>query len=266
MNNALSVVNFSFTLFGISILKDIRFDLEKGGYLAVVGPNGAGKSSLLKCLMRLHEGGDTQGNIFIRNVPQSRLTQRELARTIAYVPQAGGRIPPFTVREFLKLARYPYAYRRGASHNADREALDKALDLTHTTHLAMRRLNALSGGERQKAYLAAALAQETDVLLLDEPTSFLDPKHAAEVDCLLHSLNRERGLTIVTVTHDLNHPLDAGGMVLVLREGEQVFFGAARSLTKEGVLESAFGHTFTYTTHPGTGKPLVLADRFQVAS
>jgi iron complex transport system ATP-binding protein len=127
--------------------------------------------------------------------------------------------------------------------------------------LESRRLDTLSGGERQRAYLAAALAQETGLLLLDEPASFLDPKHAAELNRLLKMLNREQGLTMVTVTHDLNHPLDVGGEILVLRKGRQIYYGSADALEHKGILEDAFAHSFTYLRHPATDKPVVLPDQ-----
>ncbi len=257
----LALRGFSFAVSGTAILDGLDFSLEKGGYLSVIGPNGAGKSTLLKCLMRLHETGESAGSAFIKGRNLDSFSQRELARDVAYVPQAGGRIPPFTVREFLRLSRYPYASRKEALGARDTEAVDNALRLANVADFAERRLDELSGGERQRAYLAAALAQEADLMLLDEPASFLDPKHAAEMNRLLKTLNRERGLTMVTVTHDLNHPLDAGGKILVLRRGAQVFFGPAATLERQGILEDAFAHTFTYLRHPASGRPLVLPDQ-----
>ena len=215
---------------------------------------------MLKCLLRLHDTGRTRGEAFIQGKPLSSFSQRELARLIGYGPQAGGRIPPFTVMEFLKLSRYPYRFRQEALNAADKASIKEALELTGTARLADKRLDELSGGERQKAFLAAALAQGTDILLLDEPASFLDPHHASELNSLLKMLNRERGKTILTVTHDLNHPLDAGGMVLVLGHKKQLYFGPVGKLTELDVLEQAFEHSFTCIRHPKTGRLLVLAD------
>jgi len=179
---------------------------------------------------------------------------------LGYVPQAGGWIPPFTVEELLRLSRYPYASLTGGLSAADLLAVRKALELTELTGLARRSLRSLSGGERQRAFLAAALAQETPMLLLDEPASFLDPRHAADLNALLKKLHQEQGLSLFTVTHDLNHPLDAGGLVLVLREGRQLFFGPSELLLQNGVLEEAYQHRFTYFAHPKSGRPAILAD------
>ncbi|MDR0828326.1 MAG: ABC transporter ATP-binding protein [Desulfovibrio sp.] len=254
---------FSFAFKTALILQDISFRLEKGACLSIIGPNGAGKSTLLKSLLRLHEYGQSSGAIFVGGRPLHAYSQRELAKNIAYVPQGGGTgalTPPFNVEEFLRLSRYPHVSRPGAFGANDREKVEKALHLTGLTNLASRPLNTLSGGERQKAYLAAALAQDAPVLLLDEPTSFLDPKHASEVNQLLKTLNREQHLTMLTVTHDLNHPLDAGGMVLALRNGRQLYFGPAADIVGQGILEAAFGHSFTYLPHPRSGKTVVLPD------
>jgi len=256
----LRIENFSFSLDGRLILDNLDFAVPGGVYLSIIGPNGAGKSTLLKCLMRLHERGRTQGGIVIQGRPLAEYGQKNLARTLAYVPQAGGWIPPFTVEELSRLSRYPYAALTGGLSAADLLAVRKALELTELTGLARRSLRSLSGGERQRAFLAAALAQETPMLLLDEPASFLDPRHAADLNALLKKLHQEQGLSLFTVTHDLNHPLAAGGLVLVLREGRQIFFGPAEELLRNGVLERAYQHQFTYFSHPKSGRPAILAD------
>lgn len=261
MNAVLSCQDFGFTLSNQQILDRIDFTLEEGDYLSIIGPNGSGKSTLLKCLLRLHDAGRACGTIRVHGRELAAYGQRELARLLAYVPQAGGRIPAFTVKEFLQLSRYPYGFHQSAMRAEDSAILLEAMALTGTEHLAGKRLDTLSGGERQKAYLAAALAQGTAILLLDEPASFLDPRHAAELNTLLKALNRERRLTILTVTHDLNHPFDAGGRALVLRHGRQAYFGPSEGLALRGVLEQTFDHTFTYLPHPATGKTLVLADQ-----
>ena len=153
--------------------------------------------------------------------------------------------------------------------NTHEQAVAKAIALTGLENLAQRSLRNLSGGERQKAYLAAALAQDTKIMLLDEPAAFLDPKHASDVYALLKNLNPEHGLTMLTVTHDLNHPLQAGGKVLVLKPGQQLYFGPTQVLlpilpNTSGILEQAFNHSFSYFNHPHkhcpTVLPAVLAD------
>lgn len=256
----LKVENFSFAFAEEPVLKNIGFMLNMGQYLSIIGPNGAGKSTLLKCLMRLHDRGRSTGRIEVKGRPLEDYGQKELARIISYVPQAGGWTPPFTVMELLRLSRFPYATSTSGLNASDYEAVNQALELTGLKDMAKRYLKTMSGGERQKAYLAAALAQGAEIMLLDEPASFLDPRHAAELNALLRGLNRDRGLTMITVTHDLNHPLSLGGPVLVLKEGRLLFFGAPQELLAGRILEKAYQHEFFYLTHPHTGCPVILAE------
>ena len=258
----LYIDNLSFSLEGAQILLGVSFALKKGEYLSVLGPNGAGKSTLLKSILRLHDEGRSGGRITIAGKSPGSCSRKELARMAAYVPQAGGRIPPFTVGDFLLLSRYPHQTGLAAPQRSDEDAVARALALTGMGPFSERKLTSLSGGERQKAFLAAALAQEAPLLLLDEPAAFLDVRHAAEMGALLFRLNREQHLTMVTVTHDVNHPLEAGGKALVLRRGEQLYFGPAEGITEDGILEAAFGHTFTRVLHPQTGKRVLLPDPF----
>lgn len=256
---AIECRSFSFAYASREVLKDVSFALPRGEWLSILGPNGSGKSTLLKNMLRLIEGGKMSGELLVHGRPLSDYSQRELARLLAYVPQAGGRIPPFTVADFVNLSRYPFGYRANIRQNQPpRESL-AAMEMTNTLHLADRRLDALSGGQRQRVYLAAALAQDSDILLLDEPASFLDPRHAWEMGESLKKLHKDRFFTIITVTHDLSQPLDAGGQVLVLAEGRQIYFGPVENLVHGGILEKAFNYQFSWLTHPRTNKPLVVA-------
>lgn len=256
MATLLECRNFSFSIGSSRILEDVSFKIEHGEWLSILGPNGSGKSTLLKNLLRLINGRSA-GEIRVNGKLLESFSQKELARQMAYVPQAGGRIPPFTVSEFVNLSRYPFGF--GPVLERSCESVTDALELTKTAHLAERRMDALSGGQRQRVFLAAALAQETRVLLLDEPASFLDPRHAHDMHALLKRLHSERGMTIIMVTHDLSQPLDVGGLGLVLRDSRQIYFGPVAGLLGTGVLEDAFGYNFSYLVHPVTGKPLVVA-------
>lgn len=251
----LECLDFSFYYGHEKALDRISFSLLPGEWLSIIGPNGSGKSTLLKNMLRLAAGGRRGGQLLIKGKSIDAYSQRQLARLLAYVPQAGGPIPPFTVREFANLSRYPFA-----GPGATCDPIEQALELTGTVHLADRRLDRLSGGQRQRVYLAAALAQTTPILLLDEPASFLDPRHAQAMNALLGDLHCGRGLTIIAVTHDLNQALDAGGLVLALKRGKAVFFGEASRLANgEGILEETFDYQFSYLRHPATLKPLVVA-------
>jgi iron complex transport system ATP-binding protein len=250
----LSVEGLSLSIDGVEILHDITMSVEKGGFLSILGPNGAGKSTLLRTIMRLDDRGRRTGTVQIEGQELSRYSQKSLARVVSYVPQGGGWIPPFEVVELCRLSRFPFASAVSGLSETDRQAVSEALELTGLTAMARRRLKTLSGGERQKAYLAAALAQRAPIMLLDEPAASLDPRHAAELAELLARLNRERSLTMLMVTHDLNHPLRAGGRALVLKNGRRLYLGPVAGLEGE-VLARAFDHRFLYLDHPsGTGR------------
>lgn len=250
--------DFSFFYGSACILDRINFRLERGQWLSILGANGSGKSTLLKNMLRLVEGR-VSGQMRVADRPVTDYRQRELAMLMGYVPQAGGRVPPFTVREFLNLSRYPFRLHGLVSKAGDSESVGRALELTGTSAFADKRMDQLSGGQRQRAFLAAAIAQDVETLLLDEPASFLDPAHVHAMNELLKMLHRDKGYTIITVTHDLNQPFDVGGMALVLDRSRQTHFGPVADLVGQGILERAFNHAFSYLSHPVTGKTLVVA-------
>lgn len=256
MAHILECRNFSFAYGELPVLDKVSFGLERGAWLSVIGPNGSGKSTLLKSMLRLVHG-TSSGELLIADQPINNYSQRDLARFMAYVPQPGGRIPPFKVLDFLRMSRYPFGRLENTSENA--ESVTRALALTHMEHLADRRLDQLSGGQRQRAFLAGALAQDAEILLLDEPASFLDPGHAFAMNEMLTSLHVQYGLTIVIVTHDLSQPLSTGGLVLLLRKGRREFLGPAEKLASGGILDRVFEHAFSYLIHPKTGKTIVVA-------
>jgi iron complex transport system ATP-binding protein len=255
---AVELAGFSFWFGDREILGDLTFAIARGERVAIIGPNGAGKTTLLKCLNRILRGG--RGRISIEGKPLERYAQPELARRISYVPQADGRQAPFTVREFVGMARYPHLGPLAPEGPADRGAVERALEATGTGGLAERAMDALSGGERQKAFLAAALAQEAGILLLDEPTAFLDPPHRAEIFRTLSRVQAERGSTVLFVTHDVNDALATSDRVIGLREGAAVFDGPAARLTEDGALRAVYAHEFAVGPHPKSGRPVVFPE------
>jgi len=250
------VRDFSFRLGRKEILREVSFDVCGGEYLAIVGPNGAGKTTLVKCLDRILVGGS--GQIEICGRPLVRYHQKELARLISYVPQADGRVFPFTVEQFVLMGRYPYLNPFSAVSRADRQAVRRAMELTGTSEFADRRLDTLSGGERQKVYIAAAVAQQTRILLLDEPTTFLDYRHQGEIRGLLSRINRTSGVTIVAVTHDVNHAVLQSDRVLALRDGRVAFCGLPEEIMKQDVLRQIYGTSLMLVDHPQVRLPVIV--------
>lgn len=257
MSNAmLKIEALSFSIRGIPILRDISACIDAGDTWSIIGPNGAGKSTLLKCLMRIHTGWT--GRVRLDGKKLASYSQRELARRMAYVPQPGGdQRFPYTVRQFVRMGRYAYAGPFGSAHAGDHEAVEAAITRTGIEPFADRTLDTLSGGERQKVFIAAALAQNADILLLDEPTAFLDYRHQAEVADILHAIKHETGATILTVTHDVNTAILNGGQVLAMRQGQVAWFGPAEELRCEQRLASIFDATFRFLEDPVTGLRLV---------
>jgi iron complex transport system ATP-binding protein len=248
--------HLSCTLGGKAILKGISLSAKAGEYVSIVGPNGSGKTTFLKCLVRIVRSW--HGGITVCGRDLNGYSQKELARLISYVPQGDGHSSPFTVREFVAMARYPYLSPFSSPGERDDEAVLSALRITRTDHLADRLTNSLSGGERQKVFIAAALAQESEVMLLDEPTSFLDPKHSREIMLLLRHIHKDRGVAIIVVTHDINGAALSGGRVVALKDGTVVFSGESCDFMNQDTLEGIFDTTFEFTNHPITGDRLIV--------
>lgn len=253
---ALSIESLSFSIRGQEILRNVSAQVGVGETWSVIGANGAGKSTLLKCLMRIHTEWTGRARLHGRDI--NSLSQRELARRVAYVPQPGGdQRFHFTVREFVRMGRYAYSGPFGTAHAGDGAAVDAAMKRADVEIFADRTLGTLSGGERQKVFIAAALAQGSDILLLDEPTAFLDYRHQAEVAEILRTINREANGTIVTVTHDVNAAVFTGGRVLALRDGEVAWRGPTGDLIREEILENIFGASFRFIDDPVSGLRIV---------
>ena len=255
---ALEILGLRVTAGGRAILDDVALSAAQGEYVCVVGPNGAGKSTLLKCLIRVCRPEAGTVRIFGKSLHAH--APKELARVIAYVPQGDRVRSSFSVRDFVMMGRYPYlkAFRPPGRH--DTEAVDRALADTGMLPFADRSMRTLSGGESQKVFVAAALAQEPRILLLDEPTTFLDPAYQAEIARLLARITAEREVTTVTVTHDINAAALASDRIIALVAGRVVFAGPAREFMDNAVLSRVYGRPFLFAAHPATGVPLVVPE------
>lgn len=256
MTTLLDVQNLSVKAAKQTLLSDISFQLEQGDYLCVLGSNGAGKSTLLKALMGIIP--IETGDVFINQTSQSQLTQQQLARQLSYVPQAHGQPLPFTVIDFIKMGRYPYHTAFSDWLVADQKAMDHAIEITNTEEFLNRQMQTLSGGERQRVMIAAALCQQTPLLLLDEPTSFLDPHHQVDVHQLICQLNQQHNISIIEVSHDLNHATQHSKQILALKQGKKLWHGESSQLLQSSHLEALYDQQFVFTTHPQTGSTIAL--------
>ena len=237
-----------------------RLDLETptGQITALIGPNGCGKSTLLRGLARLLK--PQHGSVLLDGRAIHTMPTKQLARELGILPQAPTAPEGITVRELVAQGRYPHQDWFQQWSHADEEALKRAMMLTTLTHLADRAVDTLSGGQRQRAWIAMALAQETDILLLDEPTTYLDLAHQLEVLELLEKLNQE-GKTIIMVLHDLNHAAHYANYLVALSEGKIIAQGTAQEVITESIVRRVFGVESQIIPHPVTGAPLCLPIR-----
>ena len=220
-------------------LRGVSFAIDAGEVFGVIGPNSAGKTSLLRLLTRVLV--PQRGEIRLDGRPLAARHGWQLAREVAVVPQEAPRPFPFTVEQLVLMGRYPHGPRRFFESAADAAAARAAMLATETLSLAALPLEQLSGGERQRALLARALAQEPRLLVLDEPTAHLDLRYQAETAALLRRLNRERAMTILLVSHDLNLAAELCDRLLLLHAGQVVRVGAPAEVLDAGLLESVFG-------------------------
>jgi len=221
------------------ILKDLSFRLPSGGFLSIAGPNGAGKTTLLNLLSGLLK--PTSGSITIDSLPLQSYSVRQLAKKIAIVRQEFVPVFEFSAAQVVSMARTPYLGLLAFESEADKEAIAEAFEMTDTSRFADRPLTHLSGGERQRIFIARALAQQTPILLLDEPTSFLDMKHQVAIFDLLKKMQLEKQKTIVAVTHDINLASQYSDTVLLLGAECGYDFGPTREILSTERIESVFG-------------------------
>lgn len=227
------------------LLKDVNFSVKAGESAAVIGPNGSGKTTLIKLIDALIK--PSCGSVFLDGKDVHSYKRRELAKLISYVPQNSGTGFDFTAEEFVTGGRYSYMGVTGRIGREDKKIIKTAMDDTDTYKLKDRPLWKMSGGERQRVFIAAALAQDAGIMLLDEPTVYLDPKACADINALLYELNKKKKITIITVTHDINYALLSGSTLLGIKNGRQLFYRSAQSAYEEKLFNALFDTDFIYT-------------------
>lgn len=257
----IQIDGLSLALSGTSILDQVSLSVDKGEYVSIIGPNGAGKSTLIKCIAGIHR--TWIGSVRIAGKPADAHQARELARIQSYVPQAEGRSIPMTIEEFVSLGRYPHLSAFTTLTTEDHQAIDEALEQAGLTGLRRRNMNTLSGGERQMAFIAAALAQGAGILLLDEPSTFLDYRHQADVTALLLKSCRENGITVVAVHHDLNTATACSDRIYAIKAGHIIFEGLPKEIINEEILKNIYDTDFTITPSPHHPLPLITTGGMQ---
>ncbi|MEH1827086.1 MAG: ABC transporter ATP-binding protein [Nostoc sp.] len=242
---------------GKPIISGLNLLIPTGQITALVGPNGCGKSTLLLGLARLLK--PNIGNVYLNGVDIFRQSTTKVAQQLGILPQGPSAPEGLTVRDLVALGRYPYQKSWFQSWTAeDERQVAKALTTTELNFLANRAVDTLSGGQRQRAWIAMTLAQDTQILLLDEPTTFLDLAHQVEVLELLWDLNQLEGRTIVMVLHDLNQACRYAHNLIALRDGAVMAYGNPADVMTEEMVQEVFGLACRIVPDPVVGTPLCL--------
>ncbi|NJP64875.1 ATP-binding cassette domain-containing protein [Streptomyces spiramenti] len=239
-----------------TVVSDLDLAVAPGAITVIVGANACGKSTLLRAMSRLL--APRTGRVVLDGRLVHKMPAKELARTLGLLPQSPIAPEGITVADLVGRGRHPHQGVFSRWNERDDEAVAEALEATQTAELADRAVDELSGGQRQRVWIAMALAQQTDVLLLDEPTTFLDPSHQIEVLDLLTDLNQARGTTIVMVLHDLNLAARYADRLVAMAGGRIHAQGEPADVLTEENVRAVFGLESRVITDPTSGRPLML--------
>jgi iron complex transport system ATP-binding protein len=256
MTSRLSSRNVTVGYGGAPVVHDLSVEIPDGQVTAIVGPNGCGKSTLLRTLARLL--APTSGRVLLDGAPITSMSTRDIATRLTLLPQSPVAPEGLLVRDLVSRGRHPHQRWFSQWSKKDEEVVEAAMAMTDTTALRDRPLDQLSGGQRQRAWIAMTLAQDTDLMLLDEPTTYLDLAHQVEVLELVCRLNRERSRTVAMVLHDLNLAARYSDLVVVMHAGRIVTQGPPAEVFTAQMLSEVFGLDAEILSDPRTGLPIVV--------
>ncbi|GEK35617.1 ABC transporter ATP-binding protein [Kurthia sibirica] len=239
-----------------TIVHDLSIEIPDGKITTIIGANGCGKSTLLKAITRIipHQAG----TVILDGENIQKMNTKVLARELAILPQSPESASGLLVEELVSYGRYPYQKGFGNLSQKDRDMIDWALEATSTAEFRKRPVDALSGGQRQRVWIAMALAQETDIIFLDEPTTYLDMAHQLEVLELLQQLNVKEGRTIVMVLHDLNQAARFSDYIIAMNAGHLIKAGDATEVMTNETLRDVFNIDAVIGEDPRTKKPMCI--------
>src|SRR5690625_2322795 len=238
------------------IIKDLSIEIPDKKITTIIGSNGCGKSTLLKAITRIIPY--QSGSIILDGKNISEENTKRLAKKMAILPQIPESASGLTVGELVSYGRFPYQKGFGRLTKADDEVIDWALEVTRTKEFKFRLVDALSGGQRQRVWIAMALAQETEIIFLDEPTTYLDMAHQLEVLEILQKLNEQEERTIIMVLHDLNQAARFADHMIALKDGKIIQSGTCHEVMNQEVLKQVFHIDAVINTDPRTQKPMCI--------
>ena len=248
MKPSINVKDLSHSFGENLVLKNISFQVPHRDFFIIIGPNGSGKTTLMKVISGILK--PQNGELKILNRPIDQYHRKALAKTIAFVPQMTFADFPFTVTEIVLMGRSPYLGVLGLEQENDLEVANQAIAFTGLENLAHRKLDQLSGGEQQRVFIARAICQEPDIILLDEPTASLDLAYQVRIMDLMEKLKTEKGITVVMVSHDVNLAAMYADHLMLLHKGQVVCQGLPDEVLTYKTLEETYGCTLLVDESP----------------
>lgn len=252
--NVLSAENLETSYEKFTVFRDLNIEIKKGKVTTIIGPNGCGKSTLLKTMGRILK--QKSGKVYLQGQDLNTMPTKQIAKQLALLPQNPIAPGELKVEELISYGRYPHRNNVNKLSPKDKEMIDWALDITKTSAFRTRQIGNLSGGQRQKVWLAMALAQETEVLLLDEPTTYLDMSHQLEVLQIVERLNKDHKCTVVMVLHDINHAARFSDEIIAMKDGKIITAGTPVEIITNEVLKSVFHIDARVMIDPYNGAPV----------
>lgn len=254
--NSITTNNLDIAYEDTLIVKALDMNIPHGKITSIIGPNGCGKSTVLKAVGRILK--PKNGAVYLSGEDIRKLSTKEVAKKMAILPQTPTAPSGLTVGELVAYGRFPHQKGFGKLSLEDKKIIQWALSVTKLMELEHREVDTLSGGQRQRVWIAMALAQQTEMILLDEPTTYLDLAHQLEVLTLLHDLNRKQGCTIAMVLHDLNLAARFSDYMIAIRSGKIICYGKPEDVMQPGVLKETFSIDAQIVKEPKTGRPVCL--------
>jgi iron complex transport system ATP-binding protein len=252
----LSTKSLTLAYDGNTIIRDLSLAIPTGKISVLVGANGCGKSTLLRGLARLLK--PSNGAVYLDGESIFKLSTKEVAQQLGILPQSPVAPEGLTVKDLVAQGRYPYQSWLQQWSEKDEQIVNQALEITNLVKFSERALDTLSGGQRQRAWIAMALSQDTDILLLDEPTTFLDLAHQIEVLDLLYELNKVQNRTVVMVLHDLNQACRYADYLVAVKEGRIFTAGEPQEVMNEEMVKEVFGLDCCVVADPVVGTPMCV--------